>query len=93
MVQCFHQTQIYDLNIDQDLSDNDVGDSLGPDTDEIINIDGKMEMDSEADNDNDHSFVDPDDFGVNIVPIVHKNISWSRKTSFEPNFYHPLKDD
>ena len=42
-----------------------------------------MEIDSEVDNDNDHSIVDTDDFGVNIVPTVYKNISWSSTISLE----------
>ena len=43
-----------------------------------------MEINSEVDNDNDHSIFDTNDFDVNIVPIDHKNI-WSRTISFEPN--------
>ena len=69
------------LNIDQDLSEDDAGDSLDFDTDEINNIYDTMEIASEVDNDNDHSIVDTHDFDVKIVPTVHKNISWSRTTS------------
>jgi hypothetical protein len=76
---------LYSLNIDQDLSEDDAGDSSDSDVDEINNVCEKMEIDSEVDNDSDHSIIDTDEIDVNIVSTNHKNISWSRTTNFEPD--------
>ena len=76
---------LYSLNVDQDLSEDDAGDSLDSDIDEINNIYDKMDIDSEVDNDSNHSVVDTDEMDVNIVSTDHKNISWSKTANFEPN--------
>ena len=75
---------LYSLNVDQDLSEDDAGDSLDSDIDEINNIYDKMDIDSEVDNDSNHSVVDTDEMDVNIVSTDHKNISWSKTANFEP---------
>ena len=75
---------LYSLNIDQDLSEDDAGDSLDSETDEINGIYDKMEIDSEVEN-SDHSIVNTDEIDVNMVSTDNKNSSWSRTTNFEPN--------